>query len=87
MRDRLKLFEVEEARRAFDGVDRAENPCDSMLSGRVSLKRNQLPIEQIEVFSALRQKLRQDLIIVRHVTFLGCKLCCENTEVSAKSKP
>lgn len=66
VRHRLQIRESEEARRAFDRVNRAKDAGQTFFVVRIFFEVHQISIELVEVLVALDEELLDDLIHIAH---------------------
>ena len=66
MRHGSQLVERQKTRRAFNGVNRAENAGQNLAVVGILLQRNQIPVQTVEVLRALHQKLFDDVVRIIH---------------------
>ena len=62
MRQRFKPRQAEEAARALDGVDQAEDVIQDLGVVRLLLELHQLIVNGVQALAGLRQKLPQQII-------------------------
>ncbi len=70
MRHGPQLVERQKTRRAFNGVNRAENAGQDLAVVGILLQRNQFPVQTVEVLAALHQKLFDDVVRIIHSEYL-----------------
>src|SRR5207237_191699 len=63
---RLQVDVAQEAARALDGVDGAENARQPFAMLRLGLQRDEVAVELIEVFVTLDEKLLDDVVQLGH---------------------
>src|ERR1700688_1589852 len=71
MRHRSQFAETEKAKRAFDGVNSAENAGQDIAVFGILLERDQVAIEAVEILVTFNQKLFDNIVGIIHKGLLA----------------
>ena len=66
MRHRSQLVECQKSRRTFNGMNRPENAGQNLPVVGILLQLQQLPVQTVEIFIALDQKLFDNVVGIVH---------------------
>ena len=62
MRDGFKARQADEAARALDGVNQAENVVERRLVAGITLEAHKLDVDHVEAFSRFRQEFTEQIV-------------------------